>query len=312
MNILVYGAGVLGSYLAHGLVRGGHNVTMLARGQRLNELQNDGSVIRHYFQFRTTVDKVNVIRELRPEDVYDLIFVVMKYPDFQTVLPALAANHSSHVVIVGNNASPHEMRDYLEANSPVAKKVAFGFLVGAGWRETGRMISVHGPKGQMIIGGLGEELVWRSMIDQAFVNSKFKLTYYKDMDEWLKSHFIMVLPMNFIANAYDGNLRQAVKDSKLLNHVIDAIDEGNQVLEKLGYTVTPESQKEWVRQKRKLLYMGLKMMLGTPVGRTLLSDKAVSENEISALTQAFHDLKQSANMSTPNWDMLINYSPASK
>ncbi|KWX87418.1 2-dehydropantoate 2-reductase, partial [Paenibacillus riograndensis] len=168
MKILVYGAGVLGSYLAHVLVRGGNNVTMLARGARLDELQKHGNVIRHYFQFRTTADKVNVIIELQPEDIYGLVFVVMKYPDFHSVLPALAANHSSRVVLVGNNANPAEMRDYLQANSPGQKQVAFGFQVSAGWREPGRMFTVRGPQVQMTIGGLGEDLPWRTVIDQAF------------------------------------------------------------------------------------------------------------------------------------------------
>ena len=123
MRILVYGAGVLGSYLAHELVRGGHNVTMLARGRRAEELEKNGNIIRHYFQFQTTVNHVKVIRELQPDDVYDLIFVVMKYPDFEAVLPALAANHRRHIVIMGNNASPGEMEKYLQNHSPVAKRL---------------------------------------------------------------------------------------------------------------------------------------------------------------------------------------------
>ena len=311
MKILIYGAGVLGSHLAHELVRGGNNVTMLARGQRLNELRDDGNVLRHYFQLRTTVDQVNVISELQPEDVYDLIFVVMKYPDFRAVLPALAANHSRHVVIVGNNASPHEMRDYLQANSPVQKKIAFAFIAGGGWKETGRVVSLHVPKGQMTIGGLGEKLDWRAVIDQAFTGVKFKLSYYNDMDEWLKSHFMLILPLNSISAAYDGDLRKAVRDRKLLNQVIDAIDEGHQVLEKLGYTVTPDFQRDLPRKKRRLLYMGLKLMLAVPVVKNLLSDKAVSQNEMSALQQAFNDLKQKAGIPTPNWDRLTSYSSIS-
>ncbi|MFB5762136.1 ketopantoate reductase family protein [Paenibacillus medicaginis] len=311
MKILIYGAGVLGSYLAHALVRGDNNVTMLARGRRLDELRDDGNVLRHHLQLRTTVDKVNVISELQPEDVYDLIFVVMKYPDFRAVLPALAANHSRHVVIVGNNASPHEMQDYLQANSPVQKKIAFAFIAGGGWKETGRVVSVHGPKGQMTIGGLGEELDWRAVIDQTFTGAKFKVTFYNDMEEWLKSHFMLILPLNSIAAAYDGDLRKAVRDSRLLNQVIDAIDEGHQVLEKLGYTVTPELQKDLPRKKRLLLYMGLKLMLKVPVVKNLLSDKAISQNEVSALQQAFNDLKQKAGIPTPNWDKLASYSSTS-
>lgn len=49
MRILVYGAGVLGSYLAHVLVRGGNEVTVLARGKRAEQLNNDGLVIHHFF-----------------------------------------------------------------------------------------------------------------------------------------------------------------------------------------------------------------------------------------------------------------------
>ena len=54
MKILIYGAGVQGSYLAHALIRGGNDVTVLARGRRLDKLKKDGIVIRHYFQHKTT------------------------------------------------------------------------------------------------------------------------------------------------------------------------------------------------------------------------------------------------------------------
>ncbi|MBT2289258.1 ketopantoate reductase family protein [Paenibacillus albidus] len=309
MRILVYGAGVLGSYLAHVLVRGGNDVTLLARGRRLEELQKDGLVIRHYFQMRTTVDKVKVIPELRAEDVYDLIFVVMKYSHFQAVLPTLAANQSQHVVIVGNNASPGEMLDYLQTNSPAEKKVAFGFQASAGWREDGRMICIRGPKGQMTIGGLGEELSWRPVIDRAFVNAKYTVTYHSDMEEWLNSHMVLILPLNLISPATGGNLRQAAGSKKMLNLVVNALDEAHRVLETLGYTVVPAVQNQLTREKRKLFYVGLKIITGTPLGRILLSDKAVSEAEMVLLHQAFNRLKERAGIPTPNWDQLVSNAP---
>ncbi|MNC57006.1 hypothetical protein D3C75_1066360 [compost metagenome] len=129
------------------------------------------------------------------------------------------------------------------------------------------------------------------------------------MDDWLKSHFVMILPLNFIAPAYNGDLHKAVKDSRLLHHVIAAVDEGHQVLEKLGYTVTPASQIKLARDQRKMFYILLKFMLSIPVGKILLGDKAVSADESSALYQAFHDLKSRADIPTPHWDTLENYSP---
>src|SRR5690554_4552424 len=117
MRILVFGAGVLGSYLAHALIRGGNDVTVLARGKRAEQLKKDGLVIRHYFQYKTTVDKVKVIHELQSNDIYDLVFVVMKYNDFPSVLPILAENQTQNIVLVGNNADAHEMHNILQEKS---------------------------------------------------------------------------------------------------------------------------------------------------------------------------------------------------
>lgn len=39
MKLLVYGAGVIGSYLAHVLCSAGHDVSILARGRRKEELE---------------------------------------------------------------------------------------------------------------------------------------------------------------------------------------------------------------------------------------------------------------------------------
>ena len=59
----------------HGL---GTVLASLARGRRKRELERNGLVIRHHLQRRTTVDRVRVIAELVPDDVYDLVVVVMQ------------------------------------------------------------------------------------------------------------------------------------------------------------------------------------------------------------------------------------------
>ncbi|OOM15839.1 ketopantoate reductase family protein [Clostridium saccharobutylicum] len=69
MKILVYVAGVLGSYLAHVLIRGDNDVTLLARNECFKELKKNRFVIRHYIQFKTTIDKVKVIDFLFKEKV---------------------------------------------------------------------------------------------------------------------------------------------------------------------------------------------------------------------------------------------------
>ena len=79
MRILVYGAGVQGCELAHRLLQNKKNVvTMLARGEWKERLDQRGLVIRHWAQCRTTVDRVATIDTLAPDDCYDLVFVTMR------------------------------------------------------------------------------------------------------------------------------------------------------------------------------------------------------------------------------------------
>jgi 2-dehydropantoate 2-reductase len=143
MRILVFGAGVLGSYLAHILVRGSNDVTVLARGKRAEQLKKDGLVIRHYFQRKTTVDEVKVIHELQSNDLYDLIFVVMKYNDFLAVLPILAENQSRNIVLVGNNADAHGMSSLMEEMSIVKKNVVFGFQLNGEYGKRAAALSAY-------------------------------------------------------------------------------------------------------------------------------------------------------------------------
>ena len=298
MRILVFGAGVLGSYLAHVLVRGGNDVTVLARGKRAEQLKKDGLVIRHYFQRKSTVDKVKVIHELQSDDIYDLVFVVMKYNDFPAVLPILSENQSQNIVLVGNNAEAHEMQKILQERSLVQKNVIFGFQLSGGLREeSGRIICIRSG-GQMVLGSLNGEIPFQPLLETAFKHVKYKLDYHSDMDAWLKSHTILIIPMNSVSYLYDGNLKKASKDKVLLKQAITAMDEGFQVLEKLGYTVTPANQVKFIRKQRQLAYYALKIYHQLPFANLVDG----SFGEIAALFETFDKLKQQSNMETPHWD----------
>lgn len=74
MKILVFGAGVLGCNLARNLFRAGKDVTLLARGNRANEIKSGGLKIKDKFSPRVSVSRIPVATELKPEDSYDVIF----------------------------------------------------------------------------------------------------------------------------------------------------------------------------------------------------------------------------------------------
>ncbi len=306
MKILVYGAGVLGSYLAHALLVGGNDVTMLARGERIVELEQGGLIIRHYLQCRTTVDRVNVISILRSDDVYDLIFVVMPYSDLDAVLPILADNQSRHIVFVGNNPDARATQNYIEANSSVEKQVMFGFQTSGGRRENGRIICVRGG-GHMDIGSLDADLSWRPLLENAFAKAHYKLAFSTAIDAWLKSHIVLVQSLSYATYAGNGDLHKAITGKKLLPYIIGALDEGYKVLEALGYTITPASQGRFFRERPHVVSLFLKIYAVTPI--VTLIDAMSAIDEAIALHNAFAALKQQANVSTPNWDALESYLP---
>ena len=74
MKVLVYGAGVIGCYLAHVLCAAGNEVTLLARGAWKDALEKDGLVIRHRLQRKTTVDRPAVIGTPDSGAQYNVVF----------------------------------------------------------------------------------------------------------------------------------------------------------------------------------------------------------------------------------------------
>ena len=300
MNILIYGAGVQGSYLAHVLVQGGHDVTVLARGKRAEELETEGLIIRHYLQRKTTVDQVRVIRGLASEDVYDLIFVMMKYSDFEAVLPILANNYSRHIVLVGNNMDTYAMKDYLSKNGKSPKQVVFGFQTTAGTRMDGRVICIRGGHGEMVIGSLEGQIPFRTLLEQAFSRTKYKLNDQDQIDAWLKNHMVLVVPMNMVILYHQFQMKKVVRDDKRMRQFVAAMGEGFRVLDSLGYPLTPARQASWITRYPNFVRWALKLFFMLPVSRWIDG----TSTELAALNEAFAEWRSRSDVPTPNWDAL--------
>ena len=137
MKILVYGAGVLGCNLARNLLRAGKDVTLLARGNWAAEIKQNGLRIKDKFSLRTSVSRIPVVTELAPDAMYDVIFVVLRYTQLDSVLDTLRANRTKNIVFVGNNVQARALAAALPG-----KNVLFAFALSAGHREADRVVSI--------------------------------------------------------------------------------------------------------------------------------------------------------------------------
>ena len=137
MKILVFGAGVLGCNLARNLFRAGKDTTLLARGTWAEEIKKNGLRIKDKFSPRVSVSRIPVVTELKPEDAYDVIFVVVRYTQIDGILEELRANPAKNIVFIGNNVRTKELTEALPE-----KNVLFAFASSAGHRENDRVASV--------------------------------------------------------------------------------------------------------------------------------------------------------------------------
>jgi 2-dehydropantoate 2-reductase len=96
----------LGSVFAAKLHQGGHEVSILARGQRLSDLREHGVVIHNVTTDEWVTARVNVVERLALDDAYDVIMVIMRKNNALDILPILAANtRVPDILFLMNNAA---------------------------------------------------------------------------------------------------------------------------------------------------------------------------------------------------------------
>ena len=296
MRILVYGAGVLGGNLAANLFRAKGDVTLLARGTWAETIRRKGLAVQNGLKRQPAVTWLPVITELRPEDVYDVIFVVVRYTQLDAVLDTLRTNGTKNIVFVGNNV---RAEDYA-ARLP-EKNVMFAFALSAGHREADRIVGIDLKK--ITIGQLRGAPSNKRLIHQIFDGTGYKVVYEPNMGDYLLCHGAFVLPAAFACYRADGDLRRLRKEGAYLDRLIDASLEGYRAIEKGGHEILPKSDKNYESPSyRRTCYAFFKLMCATPLGKICASDHAMNAvDEMSALNRDMKRLFEETGASYDVW-----------
>ena len=306
-RVLVYGAGVLGSLYAGKLHQAGYNVTMLARGQRLAELREQGLLLVEDDRDNVEQMPVQVTDRLDPEDTYDLVLVVVRKNQIPSVLPSLAANqHTPNVLFLVNNA---------EGPGPLIQalgreRVLLGFPGAGGQRVDGvvryRLASSVQPT---TIGELdGRQSDRLGHITRAFHDAGLPVAVSDNMDAWLKTHVALVSPIaNALYMAGGSNYRLAnTRDGLVL--LVRAVKEGLQVLRSLNIPITPAKYRVLAWLPEPLLVAVLHKSLATPRAELVLARHAnAARDEMLTLADEFRALAKQSGVSTPAIDALHCY-----
>ena len=299
MKILVFGAGVLGCNLARNLFRAGKDVTLLARGQWAEEIKRNGLRIKDKFSPKVSVSRIPVVTELAPEDTYDVIFVVARYTQLETILDVLRANGTKNVVFVGNNVRAAETAAALPE-----KNVLFAFVSSAGHRERDRVASIDLKK--ITIGPLAGAPSQQPLIDQIFSGTKYKAAYEPNMGDYLLCHAAFVLPVAFACYKTDGDLKKLKGDTAYLSRLIDANIEGYRTIRNAGHEILPDADKEFEGAAyRKTCLRFFKLMCATSLGKICASDHAMNAvDELGALNRDIRSFFDANGGVYPVWQAL--------
>ena len=302
MRILIIGAGVLGSNLAHSIKKG-NDVTILARNKTYENLKNNGLIIKHKLGKRS-VDHFNVIDKLDENDIYDVIFVVSRFSSLDSIVKIIENNKSKNIVFVGNNMNAEKYMNIKDKN------ILFAFFMAAGKKYDGYINSICLNK--IEIGRTDGKDISNEFIKSIFKETKIKLTIENKMNDYLKTHACAVLPLVFASYKVDGNLKLLKKDREYSLLIMDAIIEGYDVLKKLGYEILPKGEYEnCVNKKEKCAFI-YRFMFSNFIGKMCISDHAMSaREEFILLDNEFEKLKKKSKLETKVYDKLrldfLNY-----
>lgn len=224
MNIVILGAGRIGSVFAFHLSKAGHGVTVVCRGERLETLKRQGAIV--------TVEglqaPVRVSAELDPAEPFDLAIVTVPEHRIGPLMAPLTSSTARTVLLMFNTFAG--TAPYKKALGE--RRVAAGFPKMAAFLRDQRLrFHVDGPG--MITAVDRPDLA--ALMQAAGMPSMVEA----DMDAYLRSHAAMVVPL-FLAALWTWQRPHALTWAEARRLAL-AWREGFDLVRQLGHVIRPSA-----------------------------------------------------------------------
>lgn len=268
VRILVIGAGVNGSAIASKLQNGGVNVQVLARGERFEQIRDEGIIIENPLNHKRSVTRVSVIDNLSPDDIYDFVLVVVRKNQVVDLLPVLAKNKSPNIVFLGNNLTgPEEFTKVLDR-----KRIMLGTVV-AGEKRDNDIIRAFvdtpmaSPFGEMD-GTITPRLI---ELVRTLCAGGIKAKISTSMVDGQMTHAAGVAIIGKLTMKYHCDLAALAASTEDLNLMVDARWEAHLVLRALGHKITPPSEDNIRFIPRFIQVAFMRLLLRSKIGEVGLA-----------------------------------------
>lgn len=306
-RFLFFGAGVIGSLQAAKLALSGQDVTVLARGERLEQIREQGLAIEEMRTGKRETVRVRVTDRLGDEEGYDFIVVCVRANQVGGVLPLLSDAGSGSVVFMVNRALGYE--EYTAALG--RERVLAGFPAAAGTLEDG-VVRYYVPSGLARLAQsttFGElDGSWSERVRQLallFGRAGFPSAISGNMDAWQKSHVVVVGCIGAAIYLHAGSNYELARSKQGVRLMIDGIRQGFRVLRSLGYPVTPPKLCLLERMPVRILTPLFQRLLATELAEIVIAfHTRAAKDEMGALAEELQVLIERAGLPTPAIDEL--------
>lgn len=241
MNILVFGAGVIGTVYASKLRQAGNSVTVLARGARLDDVRRHGLVLENVVDGARSECRVEVTEGLSPSDRYNLILVAVRRDQLDASMASLAANSRVPTILFLLN-NPLGTSRLVEALGK--DRVVLGFP-GVGGTKDGHVVRYAMISQQpTTIGEVdGRRTARLDELVNAFRAAQLATRVERHMDAWLKVHAFFVTAVCGAIYQAGGDCRRLSADTATLRLLVAGVAEGFAAVRATGLPVTPFALK---------------------------------------------------------------------
>lgn len=292
MKILIYGAGPFGSFFSERLTEAGHQVSLLARGQRLKDLREHGVVIENSSTGARTITKVDIVEKLEEGDYYDLVIIPMRKNQTIEILPDLARNKRvpTFLFMMNNAEGQRRLVDALGK-----ERVMIGFPLPGGERDGHivRMVSVDTdrkwtlPLGE-VDGSITERT--RQVADVVASMRGYRVQIRRDMDNWLKCHVALLMP-GLVPALYASNtdLERMARSKDALILASRGLKDSLRKLRHSGIRVMPYAVLEWIPEPL-MIFLLRKLARKEEMRISAVGHALAARDEMQHLTDEFLDL----------------------
>lgn len=263
MKIAIVGPGAIGSTFAFYLSRAGHDVTVVARGARLAQLEKDRAIV-------TTKDQrapVEVRAALDTTTPWDLVLVTVLESQVDAVLPALQHSAAKQVMFMFNTFAPLDrLRDVVGAH-----RFVFGFPAIVGMFKDGKLEAQVIPRALAAVQiTIVTDPTWAEIFSKAGIPTAMQA----EMHSWLRTHTALAAPLMVTASrVHERGSGLSWNESR---EVALGMAEGFALVRSLGHRLTPSYVAVFGKIPAPVTTLGLWLLSRHPFVAEM-GEKAVGE-----------------------------------